>query len=250
MEVETIGDATLYLGDCMEILPAIARVDWAVTSPPYNLNKAHAGGDATAQSARMCEKYDQWYPDDMPEADYQNWQKQVIRLMRDKVQHSIFYNHRIRYAWHGRNKDAPDCKIFHPLHWLSEFPIWCEIVWDRASASTPTGRFGQGHELIYQIGKPGQDKIRKSYGMTDVWRIRPAASDGHVCAFPVELVERCLVVSDVGDSVIDPFMGSGTTGVACAKLGRRFIGIEIERKYFDIACERIEAAQAQGRLFA
>jgi len=51
-------------------------------------------------------------------------------------------------------------------------------------------------------------------------------------------------------TILDPFMGSGTTGVACANLGRKFIGIELEQKYFDIACERIEAAQAQGRLFA
>ena len=67
---------------------------------------------------------------------------------------------------------------------------------------------------------------------------------------PTKLMDR--VVSDYsrdGATVSDPFMGSGTTGVACANLGRKFIGIEIERKYFDIACERIEAAYAQGRLF-
>jgi site-specific DNA-methyltransferase (adenine-specific) len=52
-----------------------------------------------------------------------------------------------------------------------------------------------------------------------------------------------------GETILDPFMGSGTTGVACANLGRKFIGIEIEPKYFDIACERIRAAQAQQRLF-
>jgi site-specific DNA-methyltransferase (adenine-specific) len=56
--------------------------------------------------------------------------------------------------------------------------------------------------------------------------------------------------TDLGQTVLDPFMGSGTTGVACANLGRKFIGIEIEPKYFDIACERISAAYAQMRLFA
>jgi site-specific DNA-methyltransferase (adenine-specific) len=56
--------------------------------------------------------------------------------------------------------------------------------------------------------------------------------------------------TEIGEIVLDPFMGSGTIGVACANLGRQFIGIEIEKKYFDIACERIDAAYAQGRLFA
>ena len=56
--------------------------------------------------------------------------------------------------------------------------------------------------------------------------------------------------TEPGETILDPFMGSGTTGVACANLGRKFIGIEIERQYFDIACERIEAAYAQQRLFA
>ena len=55
--------------------------------------------------------------------------------------------------------------------------------------------------------------------------------------------------TDPGETVLDPFMGSGTTGVACAKLGRKFIGIEIEPKYFDIACKRIEEAYSQGDFF-
>jgi site-specific DNA-methyltransferase (adenine-specific)/modification methylase len=72
----------------------------------------------------------------------------------------------------------------------------------------------------------------------------------HPTQKPVKLMEWCLSFAPDADSVLDPFLGSGTTGVACANLGRRFIGIEINPKYFDIACTRIEAAQAQGRLFA
>ena len=63
-------------------------------------------------------------------------------------------------------------------------------------------------------------------------------------------MEWCISFMPSAQTILDPFMGSGTTGVACANLGRAFIGIEIERRYFDIACERIAAAQAQGRLFA
>jgi len=67
---------------------------------------------------------------------------------------------------------------------------------------------------------------------------------------PVSVMEKLnTLCTNHAETVIDPFMGSGTTGVACANLGRKFIGIEIEEKYFDIACERIAAAYAQGRLF-
>jgi DNA modification methylase len=71
---------------------------------------------------------------------------------------------------------------------------------------------------------------------------------GHPTEKPLALMEWCVAKTDGG--VIDPYMGSGTTGVACANLGRAFIGIEREPKYFDIACERISAAYAQQRLFA
>ena len=62
-------------------------------------------------------------------------------------------------------------------------------------------------------------------------------------------MEWCLGFLPDAETILDPFMGSGTTGVACAKLGRKFIGIEIEPKYFDIACKRIEEAYAQGDMF-
>ena len=71
----------------------------------------------------------------------------------------------------------------------------------------------------------------------------------HPTQKPSNLMAWCLYFLPKAQTILDPFMGSGTTGVACANLGRKFIGIEIEPKYFDIACERIEAAQAQGRLF-
>lgn len=242
--METIGDAVMYLGDCEEILPTV-NADYCVTSPPYNLNKAWSDGRTSKQAAKMTDKYDRWYSDDLPEAEYQEWQKRVLRLLVASVSGSVFYNHRIRYAWHGRNKDAPQCKVHHPMHWLGEFPIWCEIVWDRCGTSLPTGRFGQAHEMIYQINKPKVGK--RSYGMTDVWRMAPAKSQGHVCAFPVELVERCLLVAQPGDVVIDPFAGSGTTGIGALNKGMQFIGIEKDPDYFDMACERLTEHQGKAK---
>ena len=93
-----------------------------------------------------------------------------------------------------------------------------------------------------------------SVGHGTIWNIaREQQQQGkeHPVAYPVALPARCISAATLPDHVVlDPFMGSGTTGVACANLGRSFIGIEIEPKYFDIACKRIEAAYAQGRLFA
>jgi DNA modification methylase len=77
-------------------------------------------------------------------------------------------------------------------------------------------------------------------GYTTVWNIPPSKNEGHVCTFPEELVERCLLMcSDENDIVLDPFMGSGTTGKVAKRLNRKFIGVEKDEKYFEIAQKRI-----------
>jgi len=250
---EVIGNATVYLGDNREVMAGLAddSANWCVTSPPYNLHKEHhtSPNAATAANAAMTAKYADWYDDDMDEAEYQAGQVEVVSELLRVCTDSVFYNHRIRYAWHARNKLAPRCKVHHPMHWLSGFPIWCEIIWDRCGGSTPTGRYQQGHELIYQIGKPR--RVQKSLGMLDVWRIPADSGTGHVCAFPPRLVENCLGPhATAGEVVIDPYMGSGTVGVVAHSMGLGFIGIEREQRYFDMACRRIEDSQRQGRLIA
>ena len=242
-DIVTIGDATLYHGDCLQILPTLDKVDAVVTSPPYNLNKAASGGGSSKRD------YDGWYADDMPEDKYQDWQRAVIDAALSVCRGSLFYNHRIRYAWHSRNKYRTASNTYNPIDWLSEYPMWCEIIWHRGGTTGhANGRYRLADERIYQIGKP---LVFTDKGYTTVWNITPSKNDGHVCSFPIELPKRCIETStDIGHVVADPFMGSGTTGVACANLGRKFIGIEIERKYFDIACERIDAAYSQMRLFA
>lgn len=252
MRKETIGSATLFHGDCRDALSFFPdqSINWCVTSPPYNLNKDYhsSPGAKSSTNAAMCAKYDEWYADDVDEAEYQAQQKAVISRLREVVTDSVFYNHRIRYAWHSRNKGAPVCKVYHPMHWLSEFEIWAEVIWDRCGGSTPTGRYQQAHEYVYQIGKPR--RVQKSLGMLDVWRIPPDSGSGHVCAFPERLVMNCLAPHAVaGESVIDPYMGSGTVGVVAHQLGMRFIGCERDQASFDIACKRIENAQRQSRLF-
>ncbi len=109
----------------------------------------------------------------------------------------------------------------------------------------------------YEDLRRDYEDLRRSFNITpeqewgSVWKFPIVRNAVHPCEKPIALMGHIIQVStNTNQVVLDPFMGSGTTGVACANLSRKFIGIEIERKYFDIACERIDAAYAQGRLFA
>jgi DNA modification methylase len=131
------------------------------------------------------------------------------------------------------------------MHWLGRFPIWCEIIWDRCGIGNPTRRYHSQDERIYQIGKPRKWK-NSELKLTNIWKFPPSRNDGHVCTFPEKLVENCILpTTDPGDVVIDPYMGSGTTAIVAIKNGRRFIGIESNREYFDFACSRIEELEAE-----
>jgi site-specific DNA-methyltransferase (adenine-specific) len=123
------------------------------------------------------------------------------------------------------------------------------IVWNKGSAGLGTG-FRAQHELAMHFAKgTPQYHSFDSGNVLTVARVHSSARE-HQTEKPDGLIRQVLnVVSPHGGTIADPFMGSGTTGVACARLGRRFVGIEIEPRYFDIACRRIEEAQRQPDLF-
>ena len=199
-----IGDATLYLGDCREILPTLPKVDAVVTDPPYGIGERMKGGTWGA-----VEKY----------ADFRSWDiapnAELLAL--------VILKSGIAVIWGGNYFALP--------------PSRCWLSWSKLNAVKTMADF----ELAWtNMDKPCKE-FRHPVGSHDY---------GHPTEKPVRLMEWSIDRCGTIRSVLDPFMGSGTTGVACANLGRKFIGIEIEPKYFDIACERIRAAYAQLRLFA
>ena len=232
------SDKWLMQGDCLERMKGMETdsVDLVVTSPPYNLNKKASGGGNSKRN------YDGWYPDDMPEEDYQLWQIECVSEMLRISKGGVYYNHKVRYAWHSRNKYRTPSNIYHPIHWLGGFPIWCEIIWDRRGTTGHSNRRCRiSDERIYQIGKPCKFN---DMGYTTVWQILPTKNKGHVCSYPEELVRRCILMStDKGDIVFDPFMGSGTTGAVSLGLGRRFVGIELDSDFFNTSVDRIRQVE-------
>ena len=226
---EVIGNATLYLGDCLEILPTLDKVDAVVTSPPYNIGDKHHTGNVRTFH----------YKHSLPEDEYQKWQVDI--LDRIKAEH-VFYNHKNRITG-GRQ--------ITPYEWLlkTKWTIKQELVWRNRGQNFDKIRFFPSTERIYWLASSPDVKGWNSASWTDFQTWPPVkVQKEHGRQFPEAYPEMCIQFSQAS-SVLDPFMGSGTTGVACMNLGREFIGIEIEPKYFDIACERIEQAQKQTRLF-
>ncbi len=227
--IEKIGDATLYLGDCLEILPTLGKVDAVVTSPPYNLGDIHHTGSVRTSH----------YKDSLNETDYQAWQIKVLDSINSE---HVFYNHKNRIR---------DGIQITPYEWLlkTKWIVKQELVWRNGGQNFDKIRFFPSTERIYWLANSAGVSGSNESSWTDLHYWPPVkVQREHGRQYPVEMPEMCIQFSQAG-MVLDVFMGSGTTGVACANLGRKFIGIEKEPKYFDIACERIEAAYAQGRLF-
>lgn len=248
VEPVVIGDATLYLGDCREILPTLGKVDAVVTSPPYNTlpPSAKASGlHAKRKSGRnlWLEKASTGYADQRPENEYQRWLNGILVQCAECSRGLIWVNHKVRYR---------DGEAIHPVRMIP-LPVYAEIIWNRGgSMALNCKRFAPSHEGIWAFGTPHywDDKNNTLMSVWDIPHAQRDADNDHPCPYPESIIRPLIESSCPPQGIIlDPFMGSGTTGVACANLGRKFIGIEIEPRYFDIACKRIEEAYRQPRLF-
>lgn len=233
---------TIYLADNREALPLLpsGSVDMVFTSPPYNLrngNRFHMGhAGSNRPGADLADGYTS-HADDLPFDDYVAWQKSTLsecwRLLSDRG--AIYYNHKPRVQFK---------QLQTPLALNPALPLRQIIIWvGSAGINYSPSHYMPAHEWILIFAKEGFTlRDRSASGVGDVWRIQPETGNAHPAPFPVELPKRAIETT-TAEVILDPFMGSGTVGVACAIQGRKFIGIEIEKSYCDLAVARIRRAK-------
>jgi DNA modification methylase len=204
----TIGRATLYLGDCRDILPTLPKVGAVVTDPPYGIAQLWAGEQAGKNGkSRLWDGNNEWDRETCPE---------LVEMAREKSEKSII--------WGGNYYALPASRGYLIWDKMQEFSnADSELAWCSWSQTPRTFRYARA-----QLASEGKE---------------------HPTQKPLPLMKWCLAFLPKAETILDPFMGSGTTGVAAVQMGRSFIGIEREPKYFDIACKRIEDAQRQGDFF-
>jgi site-specific DNA-methyltransferase (adenine-specific) len=222
----------LFNDDCLKILPTIPdkSIDLILTDPPYNLGNKHHTGN----------KYHQSYNDNLPEIIYQEQQlnllNQCYRIL--KSDGSIMYNHK------NRIKDGVQIT---PYEWIlkSKFIVKQEIVWINRSQNFDKIRFYPFTERVYWLAKDYKTKLNNIINKQDVfdWKEwKPVGTKKtHTRAFPKKMVNDLISCFPNAQYICDPYMGSGTTGLVCKNLNREFIGIELDKTYFDIAKNRIES---------
>ena len=328
--IEVIGNATLYLGDCRDILPTLPKVDAVITDPPYGKVKGDFDNGWTSRRSMLSDAatwadaiVDRMKPNatlwwfawpslagrieamlderlnvlahvvwEKPSATGQKCRKESLRAPMPLTERIIMAEHygsdrgALGESGYERKCDEARGFVFEPIrsylaqemenaghttasvnaawrawkggsggmasHWFTDSQ-WC----------LPTGENYEWLRSLFNSRGTGE-YLRKDYEdlrrwfdcrsgdqYSDIWRFSgERVSDLHPTQKPVLLMEHIVRLSvRPGGACIDPFMGSGTTGIACMNLGRHFIGIEREPRYFDIACRRIEDAQRQGRIF-
>lgn len=224
---------SLRLGNCLELAQQLDdnSINVTVTSPPYN--KRGVGGGLFRKI-----EYDT-FDDTLPEGEYQQQQIELLNTLYQKTVAggSLFYNHKVRYFEGGS---------ISPWEWLTktDWHIREEIIWNRGSGPEISGyRFIQTDERIYWLCKgskhPRMPRVCANYG--SVWKFGPDMKNDHPAPYPLILPVRCIesVLYEPG-VVLDPYNGSGTTGVAAKLLGHDYIGFDLSQKYLDEAQDRIE----------
>lgn len=210
----TIGNCTLYREDCAFVLPTIPKRYSICSDPPYGIGfekgDSGRGVGARRNSGKILGDDKPFDPAPLLEFD--------------------------------------EVLLFGANHYAARLPEGAWHVWDKLQGVPSFDSFSDA-ELIWLKGKPTATRI-----VSHLWKgvLKASEKDAvkvHVSQKPVAVMAWCLRLLK-GQTIVDPYMGSGSTGVACVKLGREFIGIEKDEKHFATACRRIEEAQQQGDFFS
>ena len=218
----------LYHGDCLEVMAGLEKesVDLILTDPPYGINY---------QSGHRKEKFDILHNDDKPPLDFI---PTAISLLKENRGMYVYTRWDVYPVWY--NEIEKYAKIKNCCIWSKRGGGMGDLK----------GAFAYTHEFcIYAV--KGKYELQGKR-ISDVWEFgRDCGVDyGHPTQKPSAAMEIPLSKSTVrNDLVLDPFLGSGTTAIACEKEGRRWIGIEMSKEYCDIAVKRIEQERNQGKLF-
>lgn len=215
----TIGDARLACGDCREILPELGEVDALVVDPPYGIKESAGKASGRTSGLTNPNKYQRDY-------GFSNWD--------DEPLHDVIESARQISRWQiifgGNYYDLPPTScwlIWDKMNGATDFAD-CEMAWTNLPKAVRQIQFHWNGCMRKERHIPKEHPTQKPVGVME-WAIKH--------------------LPESANTILDCTMGSGTTGVACAKLGRKFIGIEMEPRYFDISCKRIEEAYRQADLF-
>ena len=232
-----LKDGTLWHGDVLDVMKTFPdeSIQTVVTSPPYNLGNSVTRFDTSSKgfwpNALIAHGYTD-HSDNMPHDDYVKWQRQCLtEMMRIlKPDGCIWYNHK----WRCQNlllQDRADI--------VEGFPVRQIIIWHLPLSHNWSQRFlNPNYEVIYLICKRDFKLEPGTNEMGAVWKIPQEKRNPHPAPFPAEIPRRCIKAVKNG-TVLDPFMGSGTTAVVARELGREFIGIDNSQEYINQALDRL-----------
>lgn len=237
---------TIICGDAEKIMATMPEgsIDLVITSPPYNLKNSTGNGMKDGRGGKWANAALQHgyshHHDRMPHEEYVAWQRRCLtQMLRVIPEHgAIFYNHKWRVQ-NGLLQDRQDI--------VSGFPVRQIIIWKRKGGlNFNAGYFLPTYEVIYLIAKPQFKLLPKANALGDVWEFTQEMSNPHPAAFPVALIDR-IIGATSAKSVLDPFMGSGTTAIAAINHKRHYIGIDLSPDYCEQAEKRIKARQSEKR---
>ena len=223
---EEIGLATLYYGDCIEILPEIKswQYDICLTDPPYLVNTVSDPNRKISVDANMINA----------RFFYEKWYSEIERVLNPDAAFWSFYNWRSMAV------------VQMALMKQKTLKMRSNLIWDKNIMGLEMIGLRPCYEMVF-LATQGDFKIAKR-DIKDIQKFQSSSNKatGHPAEKPESLLSWILEITG-GGSVIDPFMGSGTTGVSAIKQGRKFCGIEYDQKWFEYACKRLETEQSQGQ---
>lgn len=233
---------TLYLGDCLEVLPTLGKFDAVVTDPPYSVSLSGSSGSFTRLNRKGTRSMSFFEGD----TDWPAMTAKVVERLRACTATGAL----TIYCWCGHRQFGPLVDMLEAEGYSTRFLVWRK---DCPAPAPPRSGWQSAAELCIYAYKPGRRFLDGQFSNVieaDSYRFGKPGKVEHPTQKPMETIAPLIRISTApGDSVLDVFMGSGTTGVAAVKQGRKFTGVEIDPAYFDLACSRIDAALLEPDLF-